>query len=144
MPVKHIDEFAHCPNSTCYFNISNSVKGQPVYIWAYFDGQLDQKHGKASEQFEIYRCNGANTFGEKFAHTKEVAVPIDDNDAMTLKFSPSYVLDTVESITLKSFRKMIGYDTFESIRVSHRKLKKDTSDYYNITMNILTRRKSMG
>jgi hypothetical protein len=62
---------------------------------------------------------------------------------MTLKISPSYVLDTVESITLKSFRKVVGYDTFESIRVSKRKQKKDTSEYYNITMNILTRRKSM-
>lgn len=93
--------------------------------------------------FEIFRCNGANTFGEKFAHTKEVAVPIDDLDAMTLKVSPSYVLDTVESVTLKSFRRVIGYDTFESIRTLKRHKKKDTSDYYNITMSIVTRRKSM-
>ena len=93
--------------------------------------------------FEIFRCNGANTFGEKFAHTKEVAVPIDDLEAMTLKVSPSYVLDTVESVTLKSFRRVIGYDTFESIRTLKRTKKKDTSDYYNITMSIVTRRKSM-
>lgn len=93
--------------------------------------------------FEIFRCNGANTFGEKFAHTKEVAVPIDDLEAMTLKVSPSYVLDTVESVTLKSFRRVVGYDTFESIRTLKRTKKKDTSDYYNITMSIVTRRKSM-
>lgn len=105
---------------------------------------LDLVHGKPSDVFEIFRCNGANTFGEKFAHTKAVDVPIDDNEAMTLKVSPSYVLDTVESITLRSFRKIVGYDTFESIRVSKRSKKKDTSEYYNITMNILTRRKSMG
>lgn len=91
-----------------------------MYIWAYFDGTLDLAHGKPSDMFEIFRCNGANTFGEKFAHTKEVAVPIDDLDAMTLKVSPSYVLDTVESVTLKSFRRVVGYDTFESIRTLKR------------------------
>lgn len=120
-PVPHVDEFAHCPNETCYFNVTNSVKGQPMYIWAYFDGIIDLAHGKPSDVFELFRCNGANTFGEKFAHTKEVAVPIDDIDAMTLKVSPSYILDTVESITLKSFRKVVGYDTFESIRTLKRK-----------------------
>lgn len=114
-----------------------------MYIWAYFDGTLDLANGKPSDVFEIFRCNGANTFGEKFAHTKEVAVPIDDVDAMTVKVSPSYVLDTVESVTLKSFRRVVGYDTFESIRTLRRHKKKDTSDYYNITMSIVTRRKSM-
>jgi hypothetical protein len=89
------------------------------------------------------RCNDKNSFDEKFAHTKEVSVPIDEQEAITLKVAPSYVLDTIESISLKSFKKVVGYDTFESIRTTKRTAKKDLSDYYNITVSVMARRKSM-
>jgi hypothetical protein len=38
---------------------------------------------------------------------------------------------------------VIGYDTFDSIRKKHRSEVKDSSDYYNITVAFLVRRKSM-
>ena len=38
---------------------------------------------------------------------------------------------------------MIGYDTFDSIRKKHRSEVKDSSDYYNITVAFLVRRKSI-
>ena len=66
------------------------------------------------------RCNDQTSNNEEFAHTKEVSVPIDEIDAMTLKFAPKYILDTIESVQLKSMRKLVGYDTFESIRTLKR------------------------
>merc|ERR1719503_15587 len=51
--------------------------------------------------------------------------------AMTTK-SDAEVLDThsqTVSVPLKSFRKIVGYDTFESIRKKDRNEAKDTSDY---------------
>jgi hypothetical protein len=39
-------------------------------------------------------------------------------------------------------RKLVGYDTFESIRTTKRLAKKDTSDYYNISVSVMARRKS--
>merc|ERR1712127_333219 len=48
-------------------------------------------------------------------HSQTVSVPIDEKRALTLK----------------SFRKIVGYDTFESIRKKNRNEAKDTSDYYN-------------
>ncbi len=50
-------------------------------------------------------------------------------------------MDSVESVTLKSFRKIVGYDTFDSIRKGNRAEGKDTSDYYNVTVSMLVRRK---
>lgn len=44
---------------------------------------------------------------------------------------------------MKSFRKIIGYDTFDSIRKKQRSEKKDSSDYYNVTVAFLVRRKSI-
>ena len=70
-----------------------------------------------------------------------VTVPIDEKRAMTLKVSPTFKLDDVESVTLKSFRKIVGYDTFESIRKAQRDERKDISDYYNVTVSMLVRRK---
>ena len=74
-------------------------------------------------------------------HTQLVSVPIDEKRALTLKVSPTYVLDSIESVTLKSFRKIVGYDTFESIRKKDRDERKDISDYYNVTTSMLIRRK---
>ena len=48
--------------------------------------------------------------------SQNVDVPIDEVKAITLHVSPTYDLDHVESVTLKSFRKIVGYDTFNSIR----------------------------
>ena len=74
-------------------------------------------------------------------HTQSVSVPIDEKQAMTLTVAPSYALDEVNSVTLKSFRKIVGYDTFESIRRKNRSEAKDTSDYYNVTVSMMIRRK---
>ena len=75
------------------------------------------------------------------AHSQTVAVPIDEKRALTVKVSPTYVLDEINSVTLKSFRKIVGYDTFESIRRKNRNEAKDTSDYYNVTVSMMVRRK---
>jgi hypothetical protein len=74
-------------------------------------------------------------------HSQVVAVPIDEKRALTVKVSPTYVLDEINSVTLKSFRKIVGYDTFESIRRKNRNESKDTSDYYNVTVSMMVRRK---
>ena len=75
------------------------------------------------------------------ANSKTVSVPIDEKRALTLKVSPTYVLDEVNSVTLKAFRKIVGYDTFESIRKKDRNEIKDISDYYNVTVSMLIKRK---
>jgi len=70
-----------------------------------------------------------------------VHVPIDEKRDLTLKVSPTYALDEVNSVTLKSFRKIVGYDTFESIRKKNRNESKDISDYYNVTVSMMIKRK---
>jgi hypothetical protein len=45
------------------------------------------------------------------------------------------------SVTLKAFRKVIGYDTFDSIRKGARSEQKDTNDYYNVTVSMMIKRK---
>jgi hypothetical protein len=75
---------------------------------------------------------------DKFA--QNVDVPIDEVKAITLKVSPTYNLDQVESVTLKSFRKVVGYDTFNSILKGNRDEKKDISDHYNVTVSMMVRR----
>ena len=72
-----------------------------------------------------------------------VSVPIDEKRALTLKVSPTYTLDEVNSVTLKSFRKIVGYDTFESIRKKDRGEIKDPSDYYNVTVSMMVQRKPL-
>jgi len=44
------------------------------------------------------------------------------------------------SVGLASFRKIHGYDTFDSIRTGNRNEKVDPSDYYNVSLNIMVRR----
>lgn len=72
---------------------------------------------------------------DKFA--QNVDIPIDELKAITLKVSPTYALDHVESVTLKSFRKVVGYDTFNSILKGDRDEKKDISDHYNVTVSMM-------
>jgi len=69
-----------------------------------------------------------------------VDIPIDEIKAITLKVSPTYELDRVESVTLKSFRKVVGYDTFNSILKDDRDEKKDPSDHYNVTVSMMIQR----
>ena len=75
------------------------------------------------------------------AHSQLVSVPIDEKLALTVKVSPTYALDEIQSVTLKAFRKIVGYDTFESIRRKERNETKDTSDYYNVTVSMMVKRK---
>ena len=69
-----------------------------------------------------------------------VTIPIDEVKAITLKVSPTFDRDTVESVTLKSFRKVIGYDTFNSILDKDRNEVKDPADHYNITVSMMVKR----
>ena len=75
------------------------------------------------------------------AHSQLVAVPNDEKLALTVKVSPTYALDEIQSVTLKAFRKIVGYDTFDSIRRKERNETKDTSDYYNVTVSMMVKRK---
>merc|ERR1719506_3284957 len=50
-------------------------------------------------------------------------------------------IDEKRDLTLKSFRKIVGYDTFESIRKKNRSESKDISDYYNVTVSMMIQRK---
>ena len=75
------------------------------------------------------------------AHSQLVSVPIDEKLALTVKVSPTHALDEIQSVTLKAFRKIVGYDTFDSIRRKERSEQKDTSDYYNVTVSMMVKRK---
>lgn len=74
------------------------------------------------------------------ARSQIVQVPIDEVQALGVKASPTYELDDVLSVTLKSFRKVIGYDTFDSILKKDRKETKDPADYYNVTVSMMIKR----
>ena len=82
-----------------------------------------------------------NSLSKNDANSQLVHVPIDEKRDLTLKVSPTYALDIVNSVTLKSFRKIVGYDTFESIRKKNRNESKDISDYYNVTVSMMIQRK---
>jgi hypothetical protein len=74
------------------------------------------------------------------AHSQSVDVPIDEEQAINVKMTPTYGRDTVQSVTLKSFRKVVGYDTFNSILKKQRDESKDMSDYYNVTVSMMIKR----
>jgi hypothetical protein len=141
-PLANIDAYATCNSSQCCFDVKEGFQGQSAYVFAYFDGEMTPETSKVSDQFDIIRCSDLGVEG-KFQHHFYVDVPIDEVKALTIKVSPTYVLDTILSVTLKSFRKIVGYDTFESIRVQNRKEKKDPADYYNVTVSMLVRRYSL-
>ena len=85
-----------------------------------------------------------NTFTNKDnfeAHSQLVAVPIDEKIALSVRVSPTYSQDEINSVTLKSFRKVVGFDTFEAIRIKDRAEKKDPADYYNVTVSMMVKRK---
>jgi hypothetical protein len=69
-----------------------------------------------------------------------VKVPIDEVKAIGIELQPTYALDDLQSATLKSFRKVIGYDTFNSILKKDRDEIKDPADYYNVTVSMMIKR----
>ena len=69
-------------------------------------------------------------------------VPVDEVDAIGVKVSPTFSRDTIQSVTLKSFRKVVGYDTFNSILKKDRSEAKDQSDYYNVTVSMMVKREA--
>ena len=78
--------------------------------------------------------------GADDARSQIAQVPIDEVDAIGIKVSPTFGQDDIQSVTLKSFRKVIGYDTFESILKEERNEKKDPADYYNVTVSMMIKR----
>jgi hypothetical protein len=69
-----------------------------------------------------------------------VSVPIDEVQAIRMHVTPTFERDIVDSVTLKAFRKVIGYDTFASILAKGRDEIKDPDDHYNITVTMMVRR----
>ena len=96
---------------------------------------------EAGSEAALHLESALQSMGINEATTQTFSVPIDEKRALTLKVSPTYELDEINSVTLKSFRKIVGYDTFESIRRKNRNEAKDTSDYYNVTVSMMVRRK---
>jgi hypothetical protein len=94
-------------------------------------------HAAAPASSNLVKTGAKNDFD---AYSQPVDIPIDEVKAITLKVSPTYHLDQVESVTLKSFRKVVGYDTFNSILKKDRDEKKDPSDHYNVTVSMMIRR----
>jgi len=87
------------------------------------------------------KSNLVTTKSDPFdAFGQSTDVPIDEIKAITLKVNPTYSQDIVESVTLKSFRKVVGYDTFNSILNQARDEKKDISDHYNVTLTVMVKR----
>jgi myo-inositol catabolism protein IolC len=74
------------------------------------------------------------------ARSQITNVPIDEVQAIGVKVSPTYHADDIQSVTLKSFRKVVGYDTFNSILKGDRDEKKDPADYYNVTVSMMIKR----
>merc|ERR1712178_661966 len=68
------------------------------------------------------------------------SVPIDEVKAIKVKVTPQFERDIIDSVTLKAFRKVIGYDTFASILRKDRDEVKDPDDHYNITVSMMVRR----
>ena len=100
--------------------------------------QTEKKaHAAAPASTSLVKTKAKNDFD---AYSMPVDIPIDEVKAITLKVSPTYHLDRVESVTLKSFRKVVGYDTFNSILKEDRDEKKDPSDHYNVTVSMMIQR----
>ena len=100
---------------------------------------------EAGSEAHAHLAAAANSLGgaKSGDGSQLVTVPIDEKRALTLKVSPTYSLDVVNSVTLKAFRKIVGYDTFESIRMKDRGEVKDPSDYYNVTVSMMVQRKPL-
>jgi len=95
-------------------------------------------HHRPAHSSLINTVNKETAENDKYAQSFDV--PIDEVRAINLKVSPTWKLDQVQSVTLKSFRKVIGYDTFNSILKKDRHEAKDPADYYNITVSMMVKR----
>lgn len=79
---------------------------------------------------------------ESDAKSQITKVPIDEMDSIGVRLSPTFERDSIESVTLKSFRKMVGYDTFNTILKKDLAESQDRSDYYNVTVSFMVKRQS--
>merc|ERR1712147_237130 len=77
---------------------------------------------------------------DMIANGQPFMVPIDEVNAIHVDCYPKFNRDIIDSITLKAFRKVIGYDTFASILRKDRDEVKDPDDHYNITISMMVRR----
>ena len=98
----------------------------------------EAKQGPAHTSMLNTRETGAKNTD---ARSQTAQIPIDEVQAIGVKVSPTYALDDVLSVTVKAFRKVIGYDTFDSILRKDRNETKDPNDYYNVTVSMMIRRR---
>ena len=103
--------------------------------------KMSEKKGPAGPPRAVNMANMKAT-GQDAADAKSqtTQVPIDEVDAIGVKVAPTFPLDTIQSVTLKNFRKVVGYDTFNSILKKDRDEQKDHSDYYNVTVSMMVKR----
>jgi len=134
---KHHKKHDKKPAATKNVGVTMIPTDAPVAVPAVESKKVASKAAPASNNLLATKAKDAAEW-EKWS--QNVDVPIDEVKAITLHVSPTYDLDHVESVTLKSFRKIVGYDTFNSIRKGDRDEKKDTSDYYNVTVSMMIRR----
>ena len=66
--------------------------------------------------------------------------PIDEINPLTVKLAPTFSRDTVMSARVGAFRKIVGYDTFDSILKQNRDEIVDPNDYYNVSINMMIKR----
>lgn len=60
--VDYFDEFASCKSNVTECTAPVTTIGkipseENLFIWAYFDGIIEQNHGKPSKSFMVYRCD---------------------------------------------------------------------------------------
>jgi len=95
---------------------------------------------RPAPQAKIFTSTKAKGADATDKRSQLVQVPIDEVQAIGIKASPTYELDDIQSVTLKAFRKVIGYDTFDSILKKDRHETKDPADYYNVTVSMMIKR----
>ena len=101
---------------------------------------LNKQKTEEPAHVNLVKTPVAGHSGPLNAKEQLVKVPIDDYDSIGVVLSPTFPLDDIKSVTLKSFRKVIGYDTFDAIRKGSRSETKDVNEYYNVTVSMLVMR----
>jgi hypothetical protein len=103
--------------------------------------QLDAKqtHKQAPADAKLQGNNNL-VANNQATRSQMVKVPIDEVKAIGVQLTPTYALYDLQSVTLKQFRKVIGYDTFNSILKKDRDEVKDPADYYNVTVSMMIKR----
>merc|ERR1711981_1044246 len=98
-------------------NIQLDSKAQLLSAAMSMTNTRAEAHALLKEALNTFE--GVHAFGlmtELDAQSQMVSVPIDEKKEITVKVQPTFAQDTIQSATLKAFRKMVGYDTFDSIR----------------------------